>query len=58
MKYGIVNYLKAFILLRKYNRNMKSAIDKWKRDIDFVLKYKMNNSQIRVNSITVKDKAL
>jgi hypothetical protein len=55
-KNGIVNYLESFILLRKNNRNMKLAIDKWKRDIDFVLRYKMNNSKIRVNSITVKDK--
>ena len=45
-KNGIVNYLESFILLRKYNRNMKLAIDKWKRDIDFVLRYKMNNSKI------------
>ncbi len=57
-KNGIVNYLESFISLRKYNRNMKLAIDKWKRDIDFVLRYKINNSKIRVNSITVKGKAL
>lgn len=50
----VANYLQGFITLRKNNKNMASAIGKWKDDINYVLNYKKTNRNIRINSLTVR----
>lgn len=50
----VANYLQGFIMLRKNNKNMTSAIFKWKEDINYVLNYKKANRNIRINSLTVR----
>lgn len=52
----IVDYLQSFISLRKNNKSMHVAIDKWQADISYVLKYKKGTSNIRINSITIHSK--
>ena len=52
----IVNYLQGFISLRKNNRSMSAAIEKWREDISYVLRYRKSNHNIRVRSITIRSK--
>lgn len=53
-QYKIVNYIQGFIKLRKNNKNMKSAIDKWNEDMKYVLNYQKTNRNIRVRSLKVR----
>ncbi len=53
-QYKIVNYIQGFIKLRKNNKNMKSAIDKWNEDMKYVLNYQKTNRNIRVSSLKVR----
>lgn len=53
-QYKIVNYIQGFIKLRKNNKNMRSAIDKWNEDMKYVLNYQKTNRNIRVRSLKIR----
>ena len=51
----IVSYLESFIILRRRNEKMQTAISKWRADIHYVLNYQKTNVNIRVNNIITKN---